>query len=101
MKQYVPSVSNVYSAIFRSQKTAHVLYVVFHPKGTNIVATVAITLLIRRKYKHSDRIDAIERIGRFIHMSYGMTRALLQRRAARDGIPLDMVIAIVQQERSI
>ena len=54
-----------------------------------------------RKYKHSDRIDAIERIGRFIHMSYGMTRALLQRRAARDGIPLDMVIAIVQQERSI
>lgn len=54
-----------------------------------------------RKYKHGDRIDAIERIGRFIHMSYGMTRALLQRRAARDGIPLDMVIAIVQQERSI
>lgn len=54
-----------------------------------------------RKYKHGDRIDAIERIGRFIHMSYGMTRALLQRRAARDGISLDMVIAIVQQERRI
>lgn len=54
-----------------------------------------------RKYKHGDRIDAIERIGRFIYMSYGMTRALLQRRAARDGISLDMVIAIVQQERRI
>ena len=48
-----------------------------------------------RKYKHGNRIDAIEQIGRFIHMSYGMTRALLQRRAARDGISLDMVIAIV------
>ncbi|AXB82312.1 hypothetical protein ACT01_08715 [Megasphaera hexanoica] len=54
-----------------------------------------------RKYKHGDRMDAIERIGRSIHMSYGMTRALLQRRAARDGISLDMVIAIVQQERRI
>ena len=54
-----------------------------------------------RKYKHGDRIDAIELIGRSIHMSYGMTRALLQQRAARDGISFDMAISIVQQERGI
>lgn len=54
-----------------------------------------------RKYKHGDRIDTIELIGRSIHMSYGMTRVLLQQRAARDGISFDMAMAIVQQERGI
>lgn len=47
MKQYVPSVSDVYSAIFKNRKTVYALYVVLHPKSINIVATAAIILLIR------------------------------------------------------
>lgn len=51
-----------------------------------------------RKYKHGDRIDEITRLGRAVHMSYGMTRVLIQQRAVRDGISTDMVIDILQRE---
>ena len=47
------------------------------------------------------RIDEIALIGKSMDKSYGITRMLLQQRAAREGISIDIAIAAVRQERGM
>lgn len=56
---------------------------------------------IHRKLDAQHRIDAIAMIGRARNKSYGWTRVLLQQRADREGISLDMAIEAVQQEQGL
>lgn len=54
-----------------------------------------------RLHRKRSRIDEIALIGKSMDKSYGITRMLLQQRADRDGISLDIAIAAVRQERGM